>query len=251
MQILKLADRLLCYRFPPRPERHFGFNIHVLVDGDRALWIDAGFEDHAAAVYADLLSRGVRTESLVVSHFHADHIFGLRVLPNVRIYGSARYRETFERYPPEPGDHEIFQPGSLLTEDTDLRFGGFRLRFLVMPGHAACNVYTLIDETWLHVGDDIMLSNEGDPLLASVEGDRLSDHIDSLERLRSFDSRTFLPAHGIPIRGAAAIGSAIDERLAYLRTVQAAWPARISVQQATAQCSRAFLHTNWHNDLYP
>jgi glyoxylase-like metal-dependent hydrolase (beta-lactamase superfamily II) len=250
MQILRLADGLLCYQFPPRPGRRFGFNIHVLVDGGRALWIDAGFEDHAAAVHAELLSRGVRTEGLIVSHFHDDHLFGLRSLPAVRIHGSGRYHETFERYPPEPRERELFQPDVLLTEDTDLRFGDFQLRFLVMPGHAACNVYTLINEAWLHVGDDLMFTNEGDPLLPSVEGDRLGDHIASLERLRHFDGRTFLPAHGKPLKGALGIGIALDDRLAYLRAVQAAWPARIPVQQATATCSCAFLHTDWHEDLY-
>lgn len=250
MQIIQITNEFLCYQFPARPDRHFGFNIHALIDRDRALLIDTGFEDHAESVRSDLQRRGIKPVGAIISHFHDDHIFGLKALPKMDVYGSPRYGETLDREIPDWQDRLAFQPSRLLSDDTRFSFGGFTFRFLVMPGHAACNVYTLINDDWIHVGDDIMLSNQGEPLLASVEGDRLGDHIDSLNRLRDFSDRTFLLAHGTPIRDATAILSSINNRISYLQAVQTAWPSYISIEQAIATCDCDFLHKNWHEAMY-
>ena len=136
-----------------------------------------------------------------------------------------------------------------MTDTSALKFGDFDLRFLVMPGHALCNVYTIIDDRFIHVGDDVMASNDGAPLLPSVEFERLADHAASLERLKDFSAYTFLLGHGQPLSGPRPILEAIDNRLRYLRAVLKS-DRRISYADAVRDCTCVFLHQEWHEYLY-
>ncbi len=163
MKRTALAENLYQYQFPPNPGTHFGFNIFALVAGPDALLIDAGFEAHAAAVQEDLARDGCRPRQVIISHFHHDHISGLKALPELVVMGSGRYQATLDLYTPAE-EHAHFRPTRILTDASTLQFGAFSLRFRVMPGHALCNVYTIIDDRFIHVGDDILASNEGTPL---------------------------------------------------------------------------------------
>jgi glyoxylase-like metal-dependent hydrolase (beta-lactamase superfamily II) len=108
---------------------------------------------------------------------------------------------------------------------------------------------TAIDERLIHVGDDIMASNEGAPLLPSVEFERLADHIASLERLKDFSAYTFLLGHGQPLSGRGLMLEAIDNCLRYLRAVLDS-DKRILYEDAVKHCTCAFLHPEWHEYLY-
>lgn len=247
MKKITLAHNLVQYQFPPYPGKHFGFNIFALIDQDRALLIDTGFEEHAAAVLKDLTAAGVLPQQVILSHFHDDHIYGLKALPKLPTFGSGQYQVTLDRYTP-PEEHPHFTPTHILNDGEALTFGDFCLKFLVMPGHAPCNVYTIINEQFIHVGDDILFSNDDEPILPSIELDRVGEHIASLEKLKAFTGYTFLLAHGNPLTG-AAISQAIDNCQRYLRAV-ARSVEPISYAEATADCSCAFLHQEWHTFLY-
>ncbi len=255
MEKTALAENLYQYQFPPNPGTHFGFNIFALVAGRDeaprkrdALLIDAGFEEHAAAVRDDLARDGCRPRQIIISHFHHDHIAELKALPELTVLGSGRYQTTLDLYTPAE-EHARFKPTQILTDTSALKFSDFGLRFRVMPGHALCNVYTIIDDRFIHVGDDIIASNEGAPLLPSVEFERLTDHIASLESLKDYSACTFLLGHGQPLSGPHLILEAIDNRLRYLRAVLES-SERISYEDAVRHCTCTFLHPEWHEYLY-
>ncbi len=248
MEKTALTENLYQYQFPPNPGTHFGFNIFALVAGPDALLIDAGFEEHATAVRDDLALSGCRPRQAIISHFHHDHISGLKALPGLAVLGSGRYQTTLDLYTPAE-EQAHFKPTQILTATSALQFGDFSLTFLVMPGHALCNVYTLIDDRFIHVGDDILASNEGVPLLPAVEFTRLADHVASLERLKDFSDYTFLLGHGLPLSGSRLILEAIDNRLRYLRAVLES-DERISYEDAVRHCTCTFLHPEWHEHLY-
>jgi glyoxylase-like metal-dependent hydrolase (beta-lactamase superfamily II) len=248
MEIIQIEEKFLRFRFPPRPEKHFGFNVYAFLGEGECLLLDTGFEDHGREVNAYLSELGCPPRGAIISHFHHDHIFGLKKLPGVEILGSPRFQETLDLYT-RPDAQPRFRPHRLITEGETLSFGSFHLRFLLMPGHAACNLYTIINERYLHVGDDLMASNEGTALLPSVELARVGDHIASLERLRTMANFTFLLSHGPPISGEVEILTAIDNRLKYLKAV-AASTAPITLEQALQGCTIPFLHTEWHAGMY-
>jgi len=241
----EISAGVVRYRFPPREGKHFGFNLYALLDeaARQALLIDTGYEEHAAAVLRDLQERGYTLERVVLSHFHPDHILGLRALPQVPIVGSPRYEETLCEYGPRE-EWEEFVPTLTPGEAAPVLFGPFHLRFQLAPGHSPCSQYTLIDSEFIHVADNVMTSNDGLDILPWAAFGYVSDHIASLEHLRSSIDRTFLLGHGVEMRDRAIKESAIENRIRYFRNVLAT-DGRASYAQATAGCGCEFLHQEW------
>ena len=89
----ELSAGIILYMFPPTTSK-FGFNIVAVIDGDKAVLIDAAYENQAQQVLEDLAASGITIDKIIISHFHADHLFGINALPDVPIYGGSRYEET-------------------------------------------------------------------------------------------------------------------------------------------------------------
>jgi len=241
----ELAPGLIQYLFPPREGKRYGFGLHVLLNETTksALIIDTGYEEHAAAVLADLTSTGYTLKAAVVSHFHPDHILGLRALPSINIIGSSRWEETLLQYG-ERDELKAFVPTQITNEESEISFGRFHLGFRPAPGHAPCSQYTMIDNTFVHVADNVMTSNEGQDILPWAEFDNIADHIDSLELLREFKNHTFLLSHGCTLADEQVQRDAIDNRIRYFRNVLDG-NGTASYEGATRGCTCEFLHQEW------
>ena len=244
MKKLQIAERIVQYRFPPEPEKHYGFNITALLDenGGRAFLIDTAYEEQAAAVLGDLAERGIRLAGVIVSHFHPDHVSGLPALPSVPVYGSARFDETLCHLP--DALRKAFTPTDAVSDGSQLTFDEFELVFRLAPGHSPCSMYTLIGDRYIHVADNIMTSDAGQDILPWAAFDLIEDHIQSLEALRGFGSRTLLLSHGVVLDDACEIGEAIANRANYFRAVLEG-EGKISYEEATAGCTCDFLHKEW------
>ena len=245
MRKSELAPGLIQYLFPPREGKHYGFGLHVLLNEAEksALIIDTGYEEHAAAVLADLTSSGYELKAAVISHFHPDHILGLQALPSIDIIGSARWEETLLHYG-ERDELKAFVPTQITDEESEISFGRFHLGFRSAPGHAPCSQYTMIDNTFVHVADNVMTSNEGQDILPWAEFDTITDHITSLELLREFKAQTFLLSHGCTLADEQVQRDAIDNRIRYFRNVLDG-NGIASYAQATRGCTCGFLHQEW------
>ena len=123
-------------------------------------------------------------------------------------------------------------------------FGKFTLRFLPAPGHSDCTIYTIIDERYVHVADNLMASNDGVPILPWALFDEVPAHIRSLEKLGEFKNHTLLLSHGQSITG-ESVAVEVDSRLKYLRAVLEG-EGEISYEQAVKDCACDFLHSEWH-----
>jgi len=240
-----IAPGILCYQFPPPEGKHFGFTLCVLLDEQTksALIIDTAYENQASAVFADLAAMGYELTTAVISHFHPDHIVGLQALPDIEIVGNSRWEETLFQFGSRD-ELTPFFPTRLTTEDSDLSFGRFRLAFHPAPGHSACSQYTIIDNTYVHVADNVMTSNEGQDILPWAEFDAVADHIASLNRLRDFADRTFLLSHGLILHKECVRIEAIDNRIRYFKNVLEGNGA-YSYARATQGCTCEFLHQEW------
>jgi glyoxylase-like metal-dependent hydrolase (beta-lactamase superfamily II) len=248
MQRIIIEPNLWLYQFPPLPKRHWAINVCVLVNGSDALLMDTGYEKNGADVLADLQAQGLTPRQVVLSHFHDDHLLGLKSLPPVELLGSEDYRKTFDLYF-EGEDVSLYIPQHKLHTGSTHTFGSFQLRFLVRPGHALCNTYTIINERYIQVGDDVMLTNQGEAILPWVEFSRVADHIASLEMLKEYSHLTFLPSHGSPLSGQEKILADLDNRLAFLRAVQSG-QGKLDYAQASQNCTGPFLHSEWHEKTY-
>ena len=245
MDRLQIAERIVQYRFPPESGKQYGFNITALLDEDkkRALLIDTAYEEQAAAVHAALAARGIELEGVIVSHFHPDHVTGLKVLPRRTIYGSARHDETLRHYADDE-ERRVFTPTDAVSGKTRFTFGRLKLAFRLAPGHSPCSMYTLIGERFLHVADNIMTSNTGQDILPWAAYDLIQDHIESLEALRELGSRTLLLSHGIVLGDDRSIREAIANRVTYSRAVLAS-EGKGSYEEAVEGCTCDFLHKEW------
>jgi len=242
---VEVAEGIVQYRFGAEAGKHYGFNLTALLDQDnsRALLIDTAYEVQAAEAHADLVERGFELGAVVVSHYHPDHVMGLKALPRTAIYGSARCEETLCLYPDE-AERRAISPTDPVSDGATAAFGPFDLGFRLAPGHSACSMYTLIDSGFVHVADNIMTADTGQDILPWAAYDLIEDHIRSLEALRSLSGRTLLLSHGVILDDPETIRAAIDNRVAYFRAVLAAG-GRISYEEAVADCTCDFLHREW------
>lgn len=245
MDRLPIDERIVQYRFPPEPGKQYGFNLTVLLDEDegRALLIDTAYEEQARAVLADLTTRETELAGVIVSHFHPDHVAGLKALPRVPVYGSARFEETLCHYT-DDGERRAFAPTDPVTDDTRFTFGRLDLAFRLAPGHSPCSMHTLIGDRFLHVADNLMTSNTGQDVLPWAAFDLIRDHIRSLEALREYNARTLLLSHGVVLDDERTIDAAIANRVSYFRAVLKGG-GRVSYEEATEGCTCDFLHKEW------
>ncbi len=249
MNKLLIEKGIVHYTFPPYlPRCHFNDSITVLVDGGRALFIDAGYESEAEQALQDLEAQGLELKGVIVSHFHDDHMQGLKVLPRVPVYGSARYQETLNMWN-EKAEHPFFAPSVKVGAPYSFHFGRHRLEIIPFPGHSICTVLTCIDGKYLHIADELMFGDEGLPLLPIPDAHAFARQAGALEALREYADLVFIPAHGPVFSGRERILREIDCRIAYLSAVTHS-DRELAYAEAAKDCGCSFQHSEWHRFNY-
>ena len=239
-----ISDGIIRYDFPASPGRHDGTNIYAVWEGDKVILIDAGYIPQAQQVLDDLMDKGFSIEGVVISHFHEDHMEGLQVLPKTTVYGGAAYQTTLDTWT-EKDEHHYYTPAVPVRDTYTIALGGHTLVLIPFPGHSQCTLLTMIDDTYLHIADEMLFSDTGEPILPCPERYCIGRHVESLNRLKAYDQYILLPAHGLPLSGAARIRREIDNRAAYLRAVLC-FDGEISYEEAIRKCDCSFLHSEWH-----
>ncbi len=248
MHKTKITTNLYLYQFPPFAGDHVGYNIYAFIHNNTAMLLDTGFEAHGQAVREDLNSLDITIIQVLFSHFHPDHISGLPALAGPKLFGNHHYKNTLDKYTAKE-KHHYFEGLNELHENSVLHFGEFELKFELITGHVECGLYTIINDKYIHVADDIMISNEGEALLPAVHISGARAHFNSLEKLKKYAGLTLLLSHGNPISGTEPILTAISQRQSYLEAI-AQSESPLSLENALAGCTAEFLHTEWHNYVY-
>jgi glyoxylase-like metal-dependent hydrolase (beta-lactamase superfamily II) len=242
MNRIEVEKDILLYQFPPVGENAFGSNIYVLLDGQDAFMLDAGYEEQAKEVLNDLQARGCELRQGLVSHFHPDHISGLLALPLTEVFGSAEAGQTLLGYTRETIRELPFV--QKLTESSTFQFGTFTFAFRFAPGHSPCSLYTIINGRYVHVADNLIAANDDTLILPWAPFEKVGEHIRSLELLKELNPEVLLLGHGNPVRG-GAIAEEIAIRQQYLQRVMNG-EGKISLEEATAGWARLFLGGKWH-----
>ncbi|MCG8571976.1 MAG: MBL fold metallo-hydrolase [Spirochaetes bacterium] len=248
MNKIQIEDNFFLYQFPEFPKMHFGVNLYVLIHQNEALLIDTAFETETKTVIKDLEKNNIKVKKVILSHFHGDHITGLRELSDVEVYGSKNGQKTLDKYTPRD-EHHLYLPHFYTEDFSVIHFGEFELQFIAAPGHSDCSINIIINRQYLLVGDNIMTSNDGTPLLPSVLYSNVKNHILALEKLKKYKNYKILPAHGIILRDADIILTSIKNRITYLNNIIVN-REYITVDEALKNCQCNFLHQQWHEDVY-
>lgn len=221
MKIIEINNSVYQYEFlEGNHTTVFGVNITVVVDNNRALLIDTGYEVHAMQVKEDLEKKGITIDTVVFSHFHPDHISGSVLFKGCNILGSRNYHDNFARSKIWVPDNEFLKPDILINDNQTMTYGTHQLVFIETPGHSKCSVSIIIDHDLIYVGDLIMKSTNGKAVLPYIADDgSFEEHIASLEKLMDSQYKALLLAHGNYISKDKIIDE-VDDRVYYLKRVK-------------------------------
>lgn len=182
-----------------------GIASYAIVEGSEAVVFDSHISlDHARAVRCHLEGRGVSRFTLVLSHWHDDHVAGNAVFADGPIIAHRLTRDALaaNRDKLENGDPPI-RPLVLPTEVFDdgltLAVSGRTLEALHFDIHSADGVVLRVPDSGILLAGDVV----EDTATYISEADFTPTHIAELNRLATLPVRSILPAHGDPGRIAA------------------------------------------------
>ncbi|MEM7620690.1 MAG: MBL fold metallo-hydrolase [Pseudomonadota bacterium] len=188
----------------PSPFTFKGTNTYVVGHGDVAL-IDPGPDlvSHRDALFAGL--KGETITHIFLTHTHIDHSAGMSALQDLTGAITLGFHEKNIRQTSDLNDQSkqpngkdfidhAFVPSHVLEDGEHVQGTSWRLEALHTPGHAPDHLcYSLVDGNVLFSGDQVMAWNTS--VVAPPEG-RMSDYIQSLEKLLERKEETFFPGHG-------------------------------------------------------
>jgi glyoxylase-like metal-dependent hydrolase (beta-lactamase superfamily II) len=211
-------------------------NIYVLVDGDQALLIDSGYEDHIKQVLENLDKKIV---TVIPSHYHPDHVFGLRCLNQVNVYGNQFAVETLNYF--EVKDVDKLSPTHIISSKDSINFGEFNINFRHLPGHSDCSMGIIINNKYIHSGDLYMTEVDGKDVLPFVKFPNIKEHIQSLDQIRSYD---LLCSHGLHLINKEASQEGINNRIQYLNKLLSS-NNTCTIEEALENINTTFTHLDW------
>lgn len=218
-------------------------NVAAFETDEGLLLVDAGLRVMGPAIYAAIRARTqTRLHTVVFTHGHVDHAFGLdawlaEMAPaRPRIVGHENVRARFERYAKMSAlntrinavqfglDHlvwptEFFFPDTVYADALTLTLGGENFELRHSRGESD-------DATWIWAPDRKVLCtgdfwigcapNAGNPQKVQRYAEEWEA---TLRAMAELGAEVMLPGHGAPILGAAAIRTALLDASSYLRCI--------------------------------
>jgi len=218
MRILRPAPGVLAfydgrvdgYRFSPRPSwidegaLGLGTASFAVVEGEEALVYDTHTTpEHGRQVRAALEAEGVREITVLLSHWHLDHVAGNTAFADCEILATARtadllasHREAIEagHHEGPPGISPLVLPTRAFEGRTELEVGERRLEAIPVDIHSDDAAVLCDPEARLLLAGDTV----EDTITYVEEPDHFEAHLRDLDRLLALDPAAILPSHGDP-----------------------------------------------------
>jgi glyoxylase-like metal-dependent hydrolase (beta-lactamase superfamily II) len=219
MRVLRPADGVFAffdgrtpgYRFDERPNwvdegaLSLGIASYAVVADAEAVIYDTHVSVEHARLIRDLLDgHGVRKFTVVLSHWHLDHIAGNAVFRDSEIIASERTAELLTRFRSaiERGEHEgpppinpLVLPGSVFADRRRLSVGGMPVDLIHTDIHSDdATLLWLPEQKLLFCGDTME-----DPATYVDEPEHFAMHLTNLAKLRQLAPERILPNHGDPV----------------------------------------------------
>ena len=198
------------YRFMPGPNWvddgaiSLGIASYAFINGHQALVYDTHVSiEHAKFIRADLERRGVKHITVLLSHWHLDHVAGTAAFADCEIISNAKTLAHLKtrRASIEDGSFEgppaimpLIMPNRIFKGELNFKLGQMKLKFI---------------EANIHSDDASLVWREDDGLL--LAGDTMEDtvtyvgepqdfdiHLRELDRLWALRPEFIFPNHGSP-----------------------------------------------------
>jgi glyoxylase-like metal-dependent hydrolase (beta-lactamase superfamily II) len=203
-----------------------GIASYAIVSGDEALVYDTHISlAHARAVRERLAAEGATKLTVVLSHWHDDHIAGNEVFADCEILSNqttaeilAEKREHIESM--SPPIKPLVLPTKTFDRETTLRIGELTVELKQFEIHSPDETLMLFDGL-LFAGDALE-----DTCTYVSEPERLAAHLADLARLKTLPFDRILPNHGAAeiIEAGGYDSGLIDATEAYVRGLLALTP---------------------------
>jgi cyclase len=198
------------YRFAEGPNwvdegaLSLGVSSYAVVDGSEALVYDTHVSvEHARFIREALEDRGVREFTVVLSHWHLDHVAGTAAFPGVEVIANGRTAEHLARHRAAiedgslegpPGIDPLILPTRVFSEREHLDIGGLQIELIQAEIHS--DDATLI---WLPQRRLLLCGDTMEDTITYVDEPECFDaHLSDLGRLAQLAPDRILPSHGDP-----------------------------------------------------
>lgn len=217
MEIIELEKDIYFYRFEKALGHFIGLNTIVIANGNEVLLIDTGYEVNFLEMKKDLDEKNMKISGVVVSHFHPDHIGGLKYLKDTPIYGSVYAKNSLEKF---NETYDQLLPNVIITEEKVIEFGNHTIKLEKNIGHSKDGILTTIDNKYLYVGDDLVYSHNGKALIPFCADQIVENHVLSIKKIyNDYKGKIIIPTHGDIIRDQSQIEEDLKNRLIYLNYI--------------------------------
>lgn len=214
MDYINLESDIRLLRFKPLAKSFISFNMILIIDGDNCLLIDTGYDRHFHIIEQYLKDINKKISKVIVSHFHNDHIGGLKNLKGIPVIGSIYSKDTLEKY--RKGESELF-PTDVVINEKEFSFGRHHIKIINNPGHSKDGTIILINNKFIFVGDDVIRSDQGNAVIPFLADQDFQQQISAIEQIKLLaKGKVLIPSHGQYLSNNFDIFKDLNERLAYL-----------------------------------
>ncbi|MCP4147363.1 MAG: MBL fold metallo-hydrolase [bacterium] len=245
MTKVSVSDCICLYVFSDEEANHED-TITVITQENRALLIDTAYPEYAARVKQDLKSNGIKADTVILSHYHPDHVAGLSAFANCKVYASEFYEFNYDNCRIWEPNFIYIRPRHLIKDGDSLTFGHLTLEFFHSPGHCKCSIITKITDKTYHIGDLVMITKDRKDSLPYVsDGGTFDDHINSLQLLKKIDPDFVLVPHGGLIEK-NDLDRRLEDRIYYLQKTLSS-KGTLPLSQCLKEDVSRYDHTDFHD----
>lgn len=185
-------------------------NVYVLKTGGKIIQIDSGMGYNAKKIKSYYESRGIKPDSVFITHYHTDHIGGLEKIIdwfNPELYSSATEIKYLTGEEPIPKLKGLV--GLMSSRPKKMSFQNVKecenigvkgLECISTPGHTPGSTSLLFQEKrFIFIGDAARVKNDELEIVSGFTLD-MEEARKSLEKIKSLRPVTILPGHGNPVK---------------------------------------------------
>lgn len=181
-----------------------GIASYAIVDGEDALIYDTHISiEYAAFIRKTLADTGVKNFTVVLSHWHLDHVAGTAAFDDCPIISNKRTADHLKKhriaiengtYSGPPAIKPLIMPTRTFEGSMQLRVGGMHVELIEANIHSDdATVLWLSSERILLAGDTME-----DTVTYVGEPEHFDTHLKDLDRLWALNPERILPNHGDP-----------------------------------------------------
>ena len=181
-----------------------GIASYAIVDGHEALIYDTHCSnDYALAIRNHLTSIGITKFTVLLSHWHLDHVAGTEVFKDCTIISNQRTAAHLLKHRSgiEDGTHHglpvinpLIMPSQTFSKSMNFKLGARDLQFLEFNIHSDDATVVWIKERGIFLAGDTM----EDTITYVGEPDHMNTHLSDLDHIWALAPTHILPNHGHP-----------------------------------------------------